>query len=68
LVGARVENTSRNEPKQRALKDESRKRIRRTHAQRKSNQGVLGVISGLNRVVPLVEHLDYWANNAGEQD
>ena len=45
-----------------------RKRIRRSNAQGKNKQSVLGIVPRLNRVIPAVEHLNERANQAGDQD
>jgi hypothetical protein len=52
------EYTLCNKAKQRGFEDEARKRIRHSHAQCKNNQGVLGIVPGLNRVIPVVKQLD----------
>jgi hypothetical protein len=40
----------------------------RTEAQSENDKGVLGIHSGLNRVIPLVEHLDQRTNKASKQN
>ena len=57
-----------NKTKQRGFEDEARKRIRHSHTQCKNNQSVLGIVPGLNRVIPVVEHLDDRAHQTGDQD
>jgi hypothetical protein len=40
------------------LSRSSRFQLLSFRAQRKNNEGVLGVISGLHRVIPVIEHID----------
>jgi hypothetical protein len=50
------------------FKDESCERIRYAYAQRKNDQSVLGIVPGLQRVIPAVEQLDERADKAGDQN
>jgi hypothetical protein len=43
------------------------KRIRHADAQCENYQRILGIFSGLNGVIPLVEHLGKRTNKAGKQ-
>jgi hypothetical protein len=61
------EDTLRNETKERGFEDKSRKRIRHSDAQCKNNQSILGIVPGLNRVIPVVEHLIERTNEADQQ-
>jgi hypothetical protein len=38
------------------------------HTQRKDDESVLGIISGLEGVIPVVEHLDEWAHKTDRQN
>lgn len=64
----RSEYNLRNKIKQRGFEDEARKRIRHSDAQCKNDQRVLGIVPGLNRVIPVVEHLNEWTNKADRQN
>ena len=55
-------------PKQRGPKNEPYNRKCRTDAQSKNDKRVLGIIPGLNSVIPAVEHLENWAHKANQQD
>jgi hypothetical protein len=66
-LGAGSGPTLCNKTEQRGFGDEARKRIRHSNAQCKNNQPILGIISGLNRVIPGVERLNERTNEAGEQ-
>src|SRR5260370_39539254 len=52
------ENTLCSKTKQRRFEHEARKRIRDSQAQCKHNQSVFGIVTGLDRVIPVVEQLD----------
>ena len=67
-LGARSGDTVCNKTKQRRFEDVSSKRIRHSNTQCKNNQRVLGIVPGLNRVIPCVECLKERANNTGQQD
>jgi len=62
FLGAGSEYTLCNKTKQRGFKEEARKRIRHSYTQCKNNQGVFGIVPGLNRVIPGVEQLDQRAH------
>jgi len=57
-----------NKTKQRGFDDEARKRIRHSHAQCKNNQTVFRIVSRLNRVIPVVEHLNKRTNKTRQQN
>jgi hypothetical protein len=67
FLGVGSEYTLCYKTKQRGFEDEARKRIRHSHAQRKNNQSVLGIVPGSNRVIPVVEHFDDRTNNTDKQ-
>ena len=66
-MGAESEHPLCNKAEQRGFEDEASERIRRSHAQCKKNQPILGIVAGLNRVIPGVERLNQRTNKAGEQ-
>ena len=53
--------------KRRGFEDETRERIRHSHAQCKNNQRVFGIVPRLNRVIPVVERLNERTNKARQQ-
>ena len=67
FLRAGIKDSPCNQTKQRELHDEARKRIRHAHAQCKDNQGVFGIIPGLNRRVPGIERLKNRTNEASQQ-
>jgi hypothetical protein len=68
FLGAGSEYTLCHKTEQRGLEDKSRKRIRHSGAQCKNNQSVLGIVPGLNRTIPVVNHFDERTNKAGQQN
>ena len=68
FLGARSEDTLCNQAKQRGFEDEVRNRIRHSHAQCHNNQGVLGLVPGLNGVIPVVECFREGTNKARQQN
>jgi hypothetical protein len=67
-VGAQIGNELRSGSKQRECRNKPCKRIRRADAQCENDQSILDIISGLNSVIPLVEHLDKRTNKASKQN
>lgn len=67
-VGAQIGNKLRSKLKKGEFKNEACKRIRHADTQSKHDKSVLGIISGLNSVVPMVKHLKKWTHEANEQD
>lgn len=67
-MGAQIGNKHYSGPKQRKSKDESRKRVAHYNAESKHHESVLGIISRLDRVIPMVKHFNQWANEARDQD
>jgi len=57
VEGGREDNPS-NTGSQREFEDEARERMRHAHAQRQNDQSVLAIVPSLDRVVPVVEHLN----------
>jgi hypothetical protein len=53
--------------KRRGLKDESRERVRHSHTQCQNDQSEFGIIPGLNRRIPAIEHLQNRTNKARQQ-
>ena len=58
----------RNYAERNRFENEARKQMRHTHTQCNNNQGILGIVSGLHRVVPAVEYFNEGANQADEQN
>ena len=68
LLSAGGEDTLCNKNKQPRFEGEAHKRIGHSHAQGKNDQSVLGIVPGLNRVIPTVKHFKERTNKAGQQN
>ena len=67
-MGTQIGNKLRSGFKQSESRYEPCKRIRRADTQGENDQSVLDIISGLNRAIPLIEHLDKRTNKTSKQN
>ena len=67
-MGARVRNRFRLRIRQSDSGNKPSQRTGNADTQSEENEGVLGIVSGLESVIPLVEQLGHVANKTDRQD
>jgi len=67
-VGVQIGNDIRSGFKQTESRNDPRKRIRHADTQCENDQSILDIISRLNSVIPVVEHLHEGTNKTSKQN